>query len=47
MEERIMKRLFESRNVVNMLDASATKASSKPTSKSRTTTRKKKTEKVE
>lgn len=47
MEERIMKRLFESRNVVNMLDTSATKASSKPTSKSRTTTRKKKTEKVE
>ena len=47
MEERIMKRLFESRNVVNMLDTSATKASGKPTSKSRTTTRKKKTEKVE
>ena len=47
MEERIMKRLFESRNVVNMLDTSATKASGKPTSKSRTTTRKKKTDKVE
>ena len=47
MEERIMKRLFESRNVVNMLDTSATKASSKATSKPRTTTRKTKTEKVE
>ena len=43
MEERIMKRLAESRNVINMLD---TTASNKTTIKSKTTTRKKKTEKV-
>ena len=44
MEERIMKRLAEPRNVINMLD---TTASNKTTIKSKTTTRKKKTEKVE
>lgn len=42
MEERIMKRLAESRNVINMIN---TTASNKTTSKSGTTTRKKKTEK--
>lgn len=44
MEERIMKRLAESRNVTNMIN---TTASNKTTTKSKTTTRKKKTEKVE
>lgn len=44
MEERIMKRLAESRNVINMLD---TTASNKTSTKAKTTTRKKKTEKTE
>lgn len=44
MEERIMKRLAESRNVINMLD---TTVSNKTSTKAKTTTRKKKTEKVE
>lgn len=44
MEERIMKRLAESRNVINMLD---TTASNKTSTKAKATTRKKKTEKVE
>ncbi len=44
MEERIMKRLAESRNVINMV---GTSTSNKTASKSKTTARKKKTEKVE
>lgn len=44
MEERIMKRLAESRNVINMMD---TTASNKSSTKTKTTTRKKKTEKTE
>lgn len=44
MEERIMKRLAESRNVINMID---TTVSNKTSTKAKTTTRKKKTEKTE
>lgn len=44
MEERIMKRLAESRNVINMMD---TTASNKSSAKTKTTTRKKKSEKLE
>lgn len=44
MEERIMKRLAESRNVINMMD---TTTSNKSSVKAKTTARKKKSEKVE